>query len=74
MAEIFYVDMNITGDTRKRALLLHCSGADVQDIFETLPDKGTTYDQAKAVLNTNFISHSNECYEQWLFQKHPSER
>ena len=33
---------NITKDEQKRALLLHISGSEVQDIFETFEDQGTT--------------------------------
>ena len=37
----FYVDgRGITTVTRKKALLLHCAGMDVQDIIETLTDPG----------------------------------
>ena len=37
----FYVDgRGITGAARKKALLLHCAGMEVQDIFETLTDPG----------------------------------
>ena len=32
--------MNITDASRKRALLLHYVGKEVNDLFETLPDTG----------------------------------
>ena len=35
----------VTRDEQKRALLLHVSG-EVQDLFETLTDTGTTYAHA----------------------------
>ena len=31
-----------TPEAQKRALLLHCAGMPVQDIFEALPNKGLT--------------------------------
>ena len=41
----------VTRDEQKRALLLHVSGEEVQDLFETLTDTGTTYAQAIDKLN-----------------------
>ncbi len=32
--------MDIKDESRKRALLLHYSGEEVNDLFDTLPDKG----------------------------------
>ena len=42
---------------RRRALLLHLAGTDVQDIFFTLPDTGDGKDYRKAVnaLNVYFV-------------------
>ena len=37
----FYVDgRGITAAARKKALLSHCAGVDVQDMFETLTNPG----------------------------------
>ena len=37
----FYSDgQGVTGAARKKALLLHCAGMDVQEVFETLVDLG----------------------------------
>ncbi|KAL1268570.1 hypothetical protein QQF64_033933 [Cirrhinus molitorella] len=46
---------------RRRALLLHHAGTDVQDIFSTLENTGTTteYDTAVAALNAYFIPRVN---------------
>ena len=33
--ELFVVGKGVTDNTQKRALLLHCAGIDVQDIFDT---------------------------------------
>jgi hypothetical protein len=38
--ELFVVGKEINDKTQKRALMLHCAGMDVQDIFYTLPDNG----------------------------------
>ena len=53
----FYVDgRGITAAARKKALLLHCAGMEVQDIFETLTDPGAPAGQEddvyKAALRT----------------------
>ena len=37
-------------DSQMRALLLHCAGPDVQDIFMYLQDVGTTYKAAMDAL------------------------
>ena len=41
-------------DSQMRALLLHCAGPDVQDIFMHLQDVGTTY---KAAMDVVFERH-----------------
>ena len=45
---------NVTRDEQKRALFLHISGYEVQDIFETFEDQGTTYEQAVDKLSEYF--------------------
>ena len=48
---------NANNKQRRRALLLHLAGPDVQDIFSTLPDTGYVKDYKKAVetLNVYFV-------------------
>lgn len=63
---------------RRRALLLHLAGEDVQDIFETLPDTGEAKDYQKAVnaLNKHFIPKKNTAHARHLFKNtiiHPGE-
>ena len=41
-------------DKHKRALLLHVSGEEVQDLFKTLTHTGTTYAQAIDKINEYF--------------------
>ena len=43
--EFFLEAKGITKDTQKQALLLHCAGKDVQDIFVTLSDRGPALDE-----------------------------
>ena len=47
--------MGIKNDKpRKRALLLHYAGEEVNEIFETLPNTGDNYDTAVARLTEYF--------------------
>ena len=45
--ENLFIGFGVTDDNRKRALLLHYSGEEVADIFDTLKDTGTDYKTAK---------------------------
>ncbi|CAB4037088.1 Hypothetical predicted protein, partial [Paramuricea clavata] len=40
-----FVLSGISDQKQKRAILLHLAGAEVQEIFETLPDTGEDYKQ-----------------------------
>ena len=60
---------NITNDEQKCALLLHISGAGVQDVFETFEDQGTTFDDAVTKLSAYFESKKNISYERHVFHK-----
>ena len=60
---------NITKDEQKRALLLHISGSEVQDIFETFEDQGTTYQHALTKLSAYFKPKKNISYERHVFHK-----
>ena len=52
-----------TRDEQKRALLLHVSGEEVQGLFETLTDTGTTYAHAIDKLNAYFAPKKNIAFE-----------
>ena len=54
---------------RRRALMLHLTGPDVQDIFLTLPDTGVTTDieAAKTALNKYFVSQKNAAFARQTF-------
>ena len=42
---------------QRRALLLHCAGPDVQDIFDVLADTGSVKDYQKADDSLTILSH-----------------
>ncbi|CAB4027350.1 Transposon Tf2-6 poly, partial [Paramuricea clavata] len=69
--ELFVVGKGITDKTQKRALMLHCAGMDVQDIFDTLPDNGNAndYDKAIEALDTYFNPAVNVPYERHMFRR-----
>ena len=56
---------------RRRALLLHLAGPDVQDVFLTLTDTGGVKDYAKAVeaLNGYFAPQVNPAYARHSFRQ-----
>ena len=63
--------MNITVAKRKRALLLHYAGPEVDEIFDTLPNTGddSDYDTAVAKLNEYFSPQANTTYEVYSFRQ-----
>ena len=62
---------NANNKQRRRALLLHLAGPDVQDIFSTLPDTGDAKDYKKAVeaLNAYFIPKVDVTYARHSFRQ-----
>ena len=60
---------NVTKDDQKWALLLHISGSEVQDIFETFKDQGTTYNDAVTKLSAYFEPRKNISYKRQVFHK-----
>ena len=58
MFENYLLAIHATGNTwpdgRKRALLIHALGTEGQRLFYSLPDTGTTYDEAMAALEKQF--------------------
>lgn len=67
--EYYIRAQNVTKDEQKKALLLHVAGEEVQDLFETLPNTGTTYAEALAALNTYFEPKKNIAFERHLFRQ-----
>ena len=62
---------NANNRQRRRALLLHLAGTDVQDIFFTLPDTGDAKDYKKAVdaLNAYFVPKVDTTYARHCFRQ-----
>ena len=56
---------------RRRALLLHTAGEDVQEIFATLEETGERHEYQKAVtaLNNYFAPKKNVAYARHLFRQ-----
>ena len=52
---------------KKRHLLLHLAGPEVQDIFETLSDTGDDFDTTSTKLKEYFTPQQNEPYNRHLF-------
>ncbi|XP_021351252.1 uncharacterized protein K02A2.6-like [Mizuhopecten yessoensis] len=69
--ELFVVGKGITDLTQKRALLLHCAGMRVQEIFDTLADTGedTDYDKAVQKLGEYFAPQGNISFERHQFRQ-----
>ena len=66
----FYLTASGTdNDSQMRALLLHCAGPDVQDIFMHLQDVGTTYKTAMDALNNHFEPKKNVVFERHVFRQ-----
>ena len=63
--------LDIKDDTRKRVLLLHCIGEQVEEIFDILPNTGHTKDCKKTcdALNEYFSPKRNLAYEIFKFRK-----
>ncbi len=56
---------------RRRALLLHHAGTNVQDVFATLPNTGgpAEYDTAVAALNAYFVPQVNTAFARQSFHQ-----
>ena len=69
--EYYIVGKGITDSQRKQALLLHCAGSQVQDIFATLPDTGNDQDYQAVLqaLDGHFKPLINKFYEHYKFRQ-----
>lgn len=66
----YYIDgKGIKEDGRKRALLLHCAGPQVQEVFSTLPDTGEDFASAIRALDSYFQPLVNKFYERYRFRQ-----
>lgn len=70
--ENMMIGLNIKDDLkRKRALLLHYAGEEINDIFETLPDTGeeNNYQAAIDALNAHFAPTANSEFSIYCFRQ-----
>lgn len=67
--ENYITAMNITGDARLKALLLHNAGEKVHDIYDTLAAEGDKYADTKQKLSAYFVPKKNVQYQVYLFRK-----
>lgn len=71
--ELYAGGKGVTNPEQKKALLLHCAGSEVQDLFFTLDCPNpvgdeTVFDVAKTLLNDNFVPEVNVAYERSVFR------
>ena len=76
--EYYILAKGITNSARKKGLLLHCAGTEVQELFETLQDPGPPadagednadeYQKALRTLDAHFSAQLNEPYERHVFR------
>ena len=69
--ELFVVGKGVTNAAQKKALLLHCAGMSVQDIYYTLPavaGEADVYEKAKTALEQHFSPQVNFAYERHVFR------
>ena len=67
--ELYVAASGITCDTQKRALLLHCAGSEVQDVFNTMTDTGTKYEDALSKLDAYFTPKKDIPWERLQFRR-----
>ena len=67
--ERLLIAMDVKDDARKRALLLHYAGTDVDEVFETLENVGDTYQAAADQLMKYFTPRRNVAYEVYQFRQ-----
>lgn len=67
--DTFAIATGCTNDAQKRQLLLHCAGSDVQDIFYTLTETGTSFAEAKSKLDEYFAPKKNVPYNRHMFRQ-----
>ena len=70
---LYLIAAGITDANQKKALLLHCGGEDLRELFDTLPeptaDVATSdYEKACLSLNNYFLPKRNKRYERHVFR------
>ncbi|XP_071500346.1 uncharacterized protein [Diadema antillarum] len=66
--EYYIAATGVTEDAAKRAILLHCVGPDVQQLFATL-NGGTSYNSAMSALTGYFVPKKNVAFERHSFRQ-----
>lgn len=72
--ELFAVGKGVSNPEQRKALLLHCAGPEVQDIYYTLNEvraeqEDSVYTVAVKTLNKHFENKVNVPYERYVFRK-----
>ncbi|XP_034192266.2 uncharacterized protein LOC117609734 [Osmia lignaria lignaria] len=73
--ELFVASKNVTDINRKKAMLLHHGGLELQDVFYTLPNADmvaegeNAYEKAMDALTTHFKPKLNMAYERHVFRQ-----
>ena len=73
--DLFLEAKGVKKDSQRKALLLHCAGQDVQDIFDTLTDPGpfpehdSEYSKAMRSLDAHFAHQVNIFFEWHQFRQ-----
>ena len=67
--ENMFVGFNITDDKQTRCLLLYYAGTEVSELFDTLPNQGTTFDDAVKCLTDYFSPKKNVEFERFKFRE-----
>ncbi|XP_038053951.1 organic cation transporter 1-like [Patiria miniata] len=68
--ELYAVGRGVKNAEQKRALLLHCAGTEVQDIFFSLEEEegSDAYEKSKKTLSKHFQPKINVPYERYCFR------
>nr|XP_054766865.1 uncharacterized protein LOC129274024 [Lytechinus pictus] len=68
--EYYLAASGVSADGQKRALLLHCAGPDVQELYETLVDKDEPkYETTLKALTKYFEPRKNVVFERHAFRQ-----
>lgn len=67
--EYYLLASQVSDDKVKRAILLHCVGPSVQQLFATLDGTGSTYASALRALTSYFEPQRNVVFERHLFRQ-----
>jgi len=80
--DLYLIAAGVTTDNQQKALLLHCGGEDLRELYQTLPpladgavgEDATEYLKVCTSLNTYFIPRQNKRYERHIFRSCAQEK